>query len=274
MNNYNSVILEFRSENTSGITSTLDGSVNMSSSITIPPNRRCVIKPISCLLSTRIPNIFKYAPTRWDNTKIRVKRNIADGWTTIVLSDGIYLSINEMQAALMSVIGSWMTNIAQPALLFSMNTVTDQIYITIDSNLLAAGGTQMCLDLSQSKIAYTLGFPDLTTKTADGLYASTQVVRFDTQGTICDVVCDLTNMRYLNGIPKRILFSIPLQLMSSSLTEYLYPIYGQEPPEIQFSNIGTQIMNYKIEFKTYENVPMVFLKGSRCEVIFEIRIEV
>lgn len=269
MQRYNTAVLEYRGANDTNATGPLSGNVVMTNTLNLDSSKRILIKPISAMLSTRIPNIYKYGI--FDNTVIRVRRNVADAWTVITLDDGVYVEVSQIQAALMSIIGGWMTNINDPALLFAANTVTDKVYITINTSKLSAG-TQMCVDLSQSRIAWTLGFPDLTTYNADGVYASTLSVNVDAQGVICDVQMSLCQCRYVNGRSQRILFSVPLTLLSSSFTEYLYPPFGQVVPLIQYSG-SNSINTYSINFRTYLGDEMVWLKGSRCEVIFELQQE-
>lgn len=269
MQRYQTIVFEFRSENTTGNVNTLDGLVVLQEAYALSTMKRCYIKPISCQMSTRIPNIYSYA--HFANNVIRVKRNVADAWTTITLSAGVYNTTSEIQAAVTASIAAWYIDPYQPALTIGSNTVTDQVYITLDSTKLALGGTQMCVDLSQSRIAYTLGFPAATTYIADGLYTSSQIVRLDTQGTFCDVVCSLTNARIINGQCKKILFSVPLTMMSG-LTEFIYPINGNNVPLIQYTG-SNYISNYSVEFKTQENTPMVWLPGSKVQVIFEFEQE-
>ena len=270
MQRYQTVVFEYRGENTTAAVGILDGLVTLQEAYALSTMKRCYIKPISCQMSTRIPNIFNYG--QFNNTIIRVKRNVADAWTTITFPPGIYNTTIDIQAAITASVPTWYTDPYLPALAIGSNTVTDQVFITLDSSKLAPGGTQMCVDLSQSKIAYTLGFPTASTFIADGLYTSTLVVRLDAQGTFCDVTCSLTNARIVNGACKKILFSVPLTLMSG-LTEYMYPINGNNVPLIQYTG-SNYISNFSIEFKTQDNVSMVWLPGSKVQVIFEFEQEI
>lgn len=270
MQRYQTLVMEYRGENTTTSVGPLDGSINMAGGINLDPSRRTYIKPITCQMSTRIPNIFNYG--NFNNTVIRVKRNIADPWTTINLTAGVYLTTAEITAAITASIPTWYINTLTPALDIQTNTVTDQVYIKLDSSLLVPGlGTQMCVDLSQSQIAYTLGFPAATTYTADGLYTSTQVVRMDAQGTYCDVVCSLTNCRTVNGDSKKILFSVPLTSMSG-LTEFIYPVNGHLTPMIQYTG-NNYISDYTINFFTQDNKTMVWMGGSKVQLVFELEQE-
>lgn len=268
MQRYTTLVLEYRGENTTLNVGPLDGIVILADNLNLNPSKRCYIKPISCQMSTRIPNIFSY--NTFNNRIIRVKRNIADAWTTINLTPGIYLTVSQITAAITSVIASWYTNPLDPAININSNSTTDQVYIILDSTKLAAG-TQICIDLSQSQIAYTLGFPAATTYAADGIYTSVNTVRMDTQGTYCDVVCSLSNSRIVNGQSKKILFSVPLTTMAG-LTEYMYPVNGNNVPLIQYTG-SNYIANYNIEFLTQDNNKMVWLSGSKVQVIFELEQE-
>lgn len=269
MQRYQTIVFEYRGENTTANVAPLDGVVALSDALNINPSKRCYIKPISCQMSTRIPNVYSYGS--FNNTLIRVKRNVADAWTNINLTAGVYLTTAEITAAITGAIASWYTNPLLPALDINANTVTDQVYITLDSSRLAGGGTQMCVDLSQSQIAYTLGFPAASTYIADGLYTSTNIVHMDIQGTYCDVVCSLTNARMVNGQSRKILFSVPLTSMSG-LTEFMYPVNGNNVPLIQYTG-SNYICNYTMEFKTQNNTPMVWMSGSKVQVIFEFEQE-
>jgi hypothetical protein len=270
MQRYQTIIFEFRNENTTGDVYTLDGLVTLSDCLNLNPSRRSYIKPISAQLSTRIPNIYSFES--FNNRVIRVKRKVSDAWTTITLTPGIYETVSEITAAITSAISGWYTNPLQPALSIAANIVTDQVYIVLDSSKLSAGGTQMCVDLSQSQIAWTLGFPVASTFIVDGLFTSSQVVRMDTQGTYCDVICNLSNARYVNGQSKKILFSCPLTKMTG-LTEFIYPINGNNVPMIQYTG-SSYVANYSIEFKTQDNNKMVWLDGSKAQVIFEFEQEI
>lgn len=271
MNRFNSVVMEYRGINSSNDVGTLDGSVALQQALNLQGNKRVEIKPISCQMSSRIPNIFSYG--NFNNRIIRVKRDLFDPWTIITLTPGIYKTVSEIEAAITDVISTWMTDPYDSAIQLNANTVTDQVYVILDSSKLALGGHQACIDFSQSQIYNTLGFPlSACTFIADGLYTSSNVVRMDQQGTYCDVVMSLCNTRVVNGVPKKVLFSVPLVLMSNTLTEYLYPPFGSETETISYS--GSSFINsYVVEFKTQNNIPMVWLAGSKVQVTFELRME-
>jgi len=271
MNRFQSIVFEYRGKNDTTGVAPLDGNVVLSDSLNLNPSKRLMIKPTSCQMSTRIPNIYSYGT--FNNRVLRVKRNIIDAWHTITLDPGVYLTVDQIEAAITSVLAhmGWLFVPTQSAIQIQANTVTDQVYIDLDSTKLSLGGTQICLDLSQSDIATTLGFPVATTLIADGRYSSSKTVKMDSQGTFCDVVCSLSNARVINGQTKKILFSVPLTTMTG-LTEYIYPTLGSPTPNIQYTG-SHYIGNFAIEFKTYENIPMVWLPGSRVQVIFELQQE-
>lgn len=269
MQRYQTIVMEARCENTSTNVAPMDTKIVLQDALRLNSQKRTYIKPISAQISTRIPNIFSYGA--FNNTIIRVKRNVADAWTVITLTPGVYLTVSEIGAAVTAATSTWHTNPASPAIRIDANTVTDKVFIILDSSKLAAGGTQACIDLSQSQIAFTLGFPAATSYIADGTYTSSQVVRMDTQGTKVDIVCSLTTSRVINGVTKKILFSVPMVAMTG-YTEYLYPQLGEPTPLIQYQG-NTFLSNYDINFQTTFGTTMVFLGGSRCSVIFEMQEE-
>lgn len=267
MQRYQSLVFDFFNENTTGQVAPLTKTIRLNDSLNLKSGR-ILLKPKVAQLSTRIPNIYSYGD--FNNRIIQVKRNVADAWTKITLTPGVYKTVTEIEAAITEVTNTWYTDPQNnPALTIQPNNVTDQVYFVIDSTKLAAGGTQMCVDLSQSQIAYTLGYPAATTLTADGVFASSEVVRMDAQGTYAQVVCDLCNMRVINGTPSKVMMTIPLTNMTG-LTEYVYPgITFSQPPDIVYTG-SSYISNYTIEVKTYDNRDMVFMKGSRILVSFEL----
>lgn len=271
---YQPITLQYDRETSStlgGGVSTLDGTDNLNCAIELSSTNRIFLKPLSAQISVLIPNIFSYGA--FNNRLLRVKTSVADPWTTITLTPGVYLSAAYIEAAITDVLAASYTDPADPAIRLESNGITNQIFLIIDSTKLSAG-TQACIDFTLGNISTTIGFIAVKTFIADGIYNSSAIPEFDTQGTICNVNCSISSSKIINGVATKCFMSIPLVLMTSAMTEYVFPgITNCEltPFILQGQN---RISSYDIYFTRTDGEKMVFLNGSRCSIAFEIMVEV
>jgi len=260
------VILTFQNEIQSF--GKLDNRVIMSPIIQLDTKRSYYIRGISAQLSSRIPNVYKATDYVFDNSTVRVKRNVADAWTTVQLTYGIY-DPQQIGAAIVSAVSSWFTNSADPSLVISTNSVIDKTIITIVTGKLKAGGTQFCLDLSQSDMYSTLGFSATKTFITNGVFSSDVTPKLDTQGLNCRIVCDLCPSRNINGRISKCLIDVPLIYAAESVTEFLYPSFGSSNLPIIAYQGSHNVNGFVINFQTVYGLPMMFMSG-RAIVTFDI----
>lgn len=264
----------FDFKNTLSSLGTMDSIINITPPLKLSDHKKYYIRANSAELSTRIPNVFLRTDPYFNNTVVRAKRNVSDAWTTINLLPGNYTA-QQIGQAIVSATSGWFINQSDPSLVISTNAVTDKVTITIVAGKLGAGGTQFCLDIQTgTSMNLTLGFMTGTgIFITNGNYASNLTPQLDTQTTTCDIICDLSNIRSLNGKVSKILFSIPLVLAGSSLTTFLYPPAGSSDiPLIPYS--GPRIIsNFTLLFRTGDDKPFYWLNGdarvqfSICEIV-------
>ena len=254
-------------KNDSGGVGPLHTTIKLQDPITLHPSKRIVIVPKQGRLSTGIPNIYSYGG--WNNTKIYVRRNVADIWTLITLKPGVYTTCQTIEAAITDVVAAWYDDPLDPALQIRPNFVTEETYITIDSSKLAAGGTQMCVWLPPD-ISETLGYTPNIEFNNDGIHTSTLEVKMDTQTTGASITNSLSQAIFLNGKISNVIMTIPIVFTNSN--EYVYPDAYIEPSQLTYT--GSQfISQYEVNVLTANGDEMVFMNGSKLYLSFEIRQE-
>lgn len=252
----------------------LDGDMTMNTPLQLPQTSNPKLQVCAITISDRIPNVFNAYPYyEFNNTIVRV-------WTSstvatpqdIVLPRGLYNTVTEIQDALNSAINQlgWYLIPAQPALTITANPVTDQVTVKIDSTRLVPGTHNwMALDLRKTStgtdMATTLGFSQGTALMQSlpllaTYFYSNQEVKMDTQGTTCDLQCSLISMRRRNDDFVRTLAIIPFA-GKSTISDNVWPPAGQISPMLVYE--GSKTIKYlKVEVKTMQGVPMLFMSGG------------
>jgi hypothetical protein len=187
---------------------------------------------------------------------------------TIQLAPGIYLGLDYIEAAINSAINSslgWWTDPLDPGLTIEFNYVIGRAVITIDSSKLdPAFGTQFRLDLrksiSKSDMYSTLGYLDTDVFTADGAYTSPNTPDLHPQGTSCVIHLSICPQRKRNNEIVGIIATVP---MTDNVIpkDNIWPAQGQLSPKMTYRGTKT-IIDYTVEIKTTENLPMLFMTGS------------
>jgi hypothetical protein len=242
--------------------------VSFKSPILLPSGVTTRMRVSHVKISDRIPNVFNARPfgVEFQNTKLRIGNDV-DGWVTVELQTGLYLDAETIGAAINSVaqgLGWWATpNI--PGFTLTTNTVIDRIVIKVNSTKLdPAHGTHLWIDLNhintdESKMWYTLGFPDTTTILTDGTFVGTSIPMLDTQGTSCIVCCSLMPPRLVND------YYLPY-VADVDFAGKLTPSDNVWPP----GNVGNDGIVYNgprtitqatFYVLTEENKPMIFMGG-------------
>ena len=204
----------------------LDFTYKCPNTVILPNDKNLLFRPISCTISSLIPNVYSAPDGTFKNNVIYIKRNVIDAYTHLTIPTGRYTA-EQLSNAINSAVSSWYSNVNTPALQLTTNTAINQISCNINSSYLGTGGTQFCIDFTAggtSQIGTLLGFPNCIF-TADGLYSSGNyaVPNFNPQGTICNIICDLAPYKYVNGMKRQILFSIPMELMQNNATNITFP---------------------------------------------------
>jgi len=152
---------------------------------------------------------------------------------------------------------SLLLNPTEPALRFEQDPTTMKAIIWMDATKLAAGITDLVLDITpantnDSQLASDLGFVTTTYFTTIGyqLWTSDYPVRLNVQGPFVDVICSCAPVRKRNNGSIRLLASVEVSpLMNSGLIAY--PTAGIQPIEILFT-AGTRVETIKFQFRTID----------------------
>jgi hypothetical protein len=250
----------------------LDTKFNMSQPLQLPASTGPIkLQVCSITMSDRIPNIFdagsKYA---WNNTLCRVRTH-DHNWVTIQLPTGLYPDAESIALAINNVIGvqlDWYHDQHDPGIIFSTNTITDTISITVDSGKLKAGDSTLTLDFTKSStgtdLAITLGFSEVTASiSAPGVtsvtVSSNQYVRMDTQGTSADIWCNLVANRRRNNVFTRSIAEI-IFAGKTTASENVYPTSGMVSPLLVYDGPRT-VKEVNVQIKTLDGNPMIFMGG-------------
>jgi hypothetical protein len=249
----------------------LDFDTEFAKSVDFPLKQQVYMQVTSITISDRIPNIFDANPYYdFNNTLLRVGTNI-EPYQTIALRPGLYYSADLIADAINAAVGDlgWWLDNDDPGFEFGSNTITDQIIITIDPNKLnPIYGSSLKLDLRRlstgTDIADTLGFtqavaeltspPGVETK-----YTSNTIVRMDTQGTSCDIRCDLMKSTIRNNKLLDSLAVVPFA-GKTTLSDNVWPQGGQISPMMLYT--GTKnLKKVSVRVRTMEEKPMIFMSG-------------
>jgi hypothetical protein len=232
----NSTIVTYRASSTGTLTS-VNGELRMSNPISFGQGTIKKVRLISATLSSRIPNVYRHAPSAFNNGIFAVSRTGGAPWTNIQLTDGTY-TVAAIQAALMDVTQLWWTDPTIPGISFSANTFTDRIWVTLDSTLLAAPG-QVAIDfapaLSGSRFSELMGFTAPTQRLVDGVFSGNVVPLLDWAGNNCVIsVIGLGGLSFVNSQLTTEIAQIPLTAATVT-NQYVFPSAGQVAPFVNCS---------------------------------------
>ena len=230
----NSTIITYRASSTGTLTS-INGELRMSNPIAFGQGTIKKVRLISATVSSRIPNVYRHAPTSFNNGLLAVSRTGGAPWTNIQLTDGTY-TVAAIQAAIIDVTQLWWTDPTIPGISFAPNTFTDRIWVTIDSTLLAAPG-QVAIDFKPtgSRFDELMGFTAPSQFILDGVYGGNVVPQLDWAGNnlIINVV-GLGGLSFVNTLLTNEIAQIPLTAATVT-NQYVYPSAGQVAPFVNCS---------------------------------------
>lgn len=183
-------------------------------------------------ISRFIPNIS----TALGNRTISVSIDGFTTSTTITLDEGIYDS-SDIQNAITSVLSSYYTDVYDPAIKISDNSVVQKVYITLDSSKLSSG-TQVGIDLSQSNIYSLLGYDvgDAVFST-DGIHEAPNIANYDVYGNTLEINITegLGNFVSTDNDEDNTIAFIDLNITSDSNT---YTLNKLQTVECEFTSIN------------------------------------
>jgi hypothetical protein len=258
----------------------LDGDMSMEVPLQLPMKGQTKLQVCAITISDRIPNVFNAAPYyEFNNTIVRVSTDVVGSQRDIVLTRGLYSTVDEIADAINSAItnditANWWLNPLNPGILIQENIITDQVIVILDPTKLKPPHVLINVDLRKSStgtdIADTLGFSQGTAllngvPIVSRAFYSNQEVKMDTQGTTCDVWCSLISIRRRNNAFVRTLAIVPFAGKYTT-ADSIWPTAGQISPELVYQ--GEKTIKYlTIEVKTLEGKPMLFMSGGIHAVI-------
>jgi len=111
-----------------------DGSVTFERPLNLKFRGRRRIRLLSAAISSYIPNVF--TTSDFTNAIIRVSNDGGTTWFDISLPNGIY-TVHFIQSAINKALITWWTQSNDPGFLLGVNTVTDYVYLIIDSTMVS-----------------------------------------------------------------------------------------------------------------------------------------
>jgi len=105
------------------------------------------IRLLSATISSYIPNVFTLPD--FTNALIKVSNDGGTTWYDITLPNGVY-TVHYLESAINKALASWWKVASDPGFLLGANTVTDYVYLIIDSTKLNSG--QLAIDFGSSRI--------------------------------------------------------------------------------------------------------------------------
>jgi len=268
-----------------GSVGSLDNSVGLQVPLDIY-GQNVYISLISATFSSSIPNVFSYTsqqggtPFAFDNTKIGVSRDNGITWLAINLPNGVY-TIPVIAAAINDATitaGWWAPAVPQTTgFTLSYNLATSIPYVAIDSALLAAPGTQFCVDFGYlgSSMWRTLGFTTalLGKIQADGLTSAQNQAQVDTYGSSVHMhLRGFGSLSVLNSIQSD-LFAVASLINTGGQVPpaYVWP-QGQVMPKIKLWGASSPLSKYSFFFDGANEMPLAWLSGSSIEIVFLVEI--
>lgn len=250
-----------------------DGTITLAAPLEWLSSIRRRFRLIKCNFSKLIPNIHNVAGE--NNGLIRVSRDGGTSWTNIQLTDGSY-TVYDIELAVNAAVSAWWTDPTLPGFQIRGNYVTGYVYTTLDSTTLAAPGTQLGIDFSQSLIYDFLGYPiGTSTFIVDGEYDAPNYANVNWYGdSVSLVITGIGPLTIKNGSQSFEAADIPLILYSGA-NEFVYPIQGIPSPKIPLPQCPNLLTNIAIKFlgsrtnAAGQQYPLYFLQGN-INVQFEI----
>ena len=243
--------------------SAVDGTVNLSSPITVQGNGRFLVQLVKFVCSIRIPNIFNYSDGTgtFNNGLVRVTKDGGASWTDIQLPDGLYSSIAMINAAINTALNTWWADAALPGFKIAYNLATNLVYIIIDSTKLLAPG-QLGIDfngahLSGSEFNHVLGYTATGNMTfiTDGVFGADTNAQLNWFGdSILVWLHAFGPLTWFNGQSMDLLAKVPLSSsFGTNSTEYVFPV-GLISPEIETTGAIPFLSKYTLEFSGSRDV--------------------
>lgn len=267
-----SIVLEYSSSKDASQNTdfgTRNGSVAMRQEFKLDPNKKKAYRIIKATISPVIPNIYNY--NNVNTTLIKLSRDGGATWITCQLKAGYY-NIRELSDAINNVCNqnNWWASVGNPGLTISYNPSTQFVYTSIDSTLLALGGTQFCIDYGASQFHQLLGYPsNACIFNTDGIHTAPNIPRIDFQGSSIYVSMSIIQgSRYVNGQLSNYICKIPL--VNTSNNEIVFPSgeTGLISPMVKCS-IPYSIMGFDVHFMSSTGQEMIWSYG---EVSLEVEI--
>jgi len=240
------------------------------------------ISLVSFTFSSAIPNIFSYTaqqggtPFSFDNTKIGVSRDNGATWLAITIPNSV-CTVPILSAAVndATITAGWWIPAAPQTTGFTLsyNLATSIPYVSIDSSLLAAPGTQFCVDFGYlgSTMWRTLGFSSAVASKimVNGLSSAQVQGQLDTYGSSVHIHLQGFGALGVLNSSQSDLFSVAALINPGGVVPpaYTWP-QGQVSPRQKLWNACSPLAKYSITFDGSNEMPMVWLSGSSCEVVF------
>jgi hypothetical protein len=243
---------------------TMDKTIYFDSNLIIPDDDHYYLRLVEGRILNMIPNIYNSGS--FNNGLIRVD---LDGTTIdIQLTNGVYTVANMTDAIAHTLYDNSMIavdHLYDSPIVISANTVTNQIYITIDST--KSLGTQITIDLSQSLIYQVLGFSSTYTTTVDGVFTSSTTPNVDWDTSInlyLEIGGNFFNIN--NGKSSNLIYDIPINTTNTLIN---FPENGVKLPYMPLKS--GSIGSFKIRFvgNEHEDTSLHFLE-CQCFILFEI----
>ena len=234
--------------------STIDEHLYFDSDIQFYRNSKKYLKISKIYLSADIPNVIEDL-----NNQIKISKDGGSTWTTINLSSGVYSVDAVNEAVNYNIKSSWYTDETDYGIKISPNTVTNSVYITIDSTKFADIGAQGAVDLSTIK--NLLGFSSTTVYTTDGVFICNSNPNFDWFGNYIDIHIKGLGVKTIkNGSISDKVASINLSTDTIN-NLYVYP-NGTIPPKIPLPSLNKSINHLQFFFRGTRENKNIVLRGQ------------
>jgi len=244
---------------------TRDGIVTMTQPVRFDERAKRSYQIQSVILSTEIPNIYKYGG--FDNTKVAISGNGGGAWTTVQFANGVYtltmIQDNITNAFLQA---GWIADATKIPVTVSYNPATGLVYVILDSTQLSNPQGQVGADFGISSMYVMLGYDSAVDGqfTSDGIFGAQLPPQIDVQGTYVNVgISMISYARSVNGVFSNVVAKVPLVTGPNS-NEVVYPsgYTGNIATPFVEASIPAYVMSFNVTFTTPFGFPVVFLYGT------------
>ena len=254
-----------------------DGTLNLTQTIMLDPNKRKSYRIVRVRLSPVYVNIYNYNGV--NNTDVNISNDGGATWVTVHFKNGNYSELAMIQEGINDVVNQlgWYKSSTDPGIIINSNPATSYAYTKLDSTKLNAG--QLAIDWTAngtSTLYQLMGYNQASAIfLVDGIFTGNNPPQVDSQGTYVRIYCSVIQNTRLkrNGsnqlVSDNSICTVPF-ITDTNAVEIVYPgnSTGTVSPVIGCS-ASSIISSIGFSFKNTNGSPFLWNYG---EVSVELEI--